>query len=149
LPLEKIVARQSACRYRRVGARGVEIPGFAAEPNVDAREGAWRQAIPHVHDPQRHRLDHGEAEPCHRRARVGLAQSFDTRERLKVVDMGSSTKKMRQVLSFPEMFAAAAPVCPKCTKPMTPRSATRPGGDRHMFWGCMAFPKCLGTRTLR
>src|SRR3954471_4784991 len=89
LPLEKIVAHRSACRYRRVGARGVEIPGFAAEPNVDAREGAWRQAIPHVHDPQRHRLDHGEAEPCHRRARVGLAQSFDTRERLKVVDMGS------------------------------------------------------------
>lgn len=63
--------------------------------------------------------------------------------------MGSSTRKMRQVLSYPEMFAAAAPACPKCAKPMTPRSATRPGGDRYMFWGCIAFPGCLGNRPMR
>jgi len=63
--------------------------------------------------------------------------------------MGSSTRKMRETLAYPEMFAAAAPVCPKCAKAMTPRSATRPEGDRYLFWGCVAFPKCLGTRTLR
>jgi restriction system protein len=56
---------------------------------------------------------------------------------------------MRQILSYPEMFAAAAPACPKCTKPMMPRSATHPGGDRYVFWGCVAFPKCLGTRPMR
>jgi len=67
----------------------------------------------------------------------------------RLVCMGSSTSKMRQAVSFPELFAAAAPVCPKCTKPMKPRSATRPDGDVYAFWGCVAFPKCLGTRTLR
>ena len=63
--------------------------------------------------------------------------------------MGSSTKKMRQILSYPEMFAAAAPACPKCSKPMMPRSATHPNGDSYAFWGCVAFPKCLGTRPMR
>jgi ssDNA-binding Zn-finger/Zn-ribbon topoisomerase 1 len=56
---------------------------------------------------------------------------------------------MRQVLSYPEMFAAAAPVCPKCSKLMMPRSATRPNGDRYAFWGCAAFPKCLGHRPMK
>ena len=69
--------------------------------------------------------------------------------RLKVVGMGSSTRKMRQTLAYPEMFAAAAPACPKCAKPMTPRSTTRPGGERYMFWGCVAFPGCLGNRPMK
>jgi len=56
---------------------------------------------------------------------------------------------MRDAVSYPELFAAAAPVCPKCAKSMMPRSTTRPDGDMYMFWGCVAFPKCLGTRRLR
>jgi ssDNA-binding Zn-finger/Zn-ribbon topoisomerase 1 len=63
--------------------------------------------------------------------------------------MGSSTRRMRDAVSYPELFAAAAPVCPKCAKSMMPRSTTRPDGDLYMFWGCVAFPKCLGTRRLR
>jgi ssDNA-binding Zn-finger/Zn-ribbon topoisomerase 1 len=63
--------------------------------------------------------------------------------------MGSSTKRMRLALARPEMFAAAAPICPKCNKPMTPRMAKRGPGVEHRFWGCVAFPACLGTRVRR
>jgi len=46
------------------------------------------------------------------------------------------------------MFAAAAPTCPKCTKAMTVRVAKRAEGE-YKFWGCVAFPACLGTRPRR
>ncbi len=63
--------------------------------------------------------------------------------------MGSSTTKMRLAVSRLEMFVAAAPTCPKCSKPMTPRTAKLAAGVYHKFWGCVAFPACLGTRTMR
>lgn len=63
--------------------------------------------------------------------------------------MDSSPKKLRQVLSQFEVFAAAAPACPKCNKPMTPRTAKRSGDGLYGFWGCVAFPACLGHRPLR
>ena len=56
---------------------------------------------------------------------------------------------MRLALSRPEMFAAAAPNCPKCARPMTPRSAKRADEGEYRFWGCVAFPACLGIRPLR
>jgi ssDNA-binding Zn-finger/Zn-ribbon topoisomerase 1 len=63
--------------------------------------------------------------------------------------MGSSTKKMRLSMARLEMFAAAAPTCPKCESPMTPRSAKRGAGVEYRFWGCVAFPACLGIRPRR
>jgi len=63
--------------------------------------------------------------------------------------MDSANKTLRQVFSRMEVFSAAVPNCPKCNKPMMPRSATQPGGVQYAYWGCMAFPACLGTRTLR
>jgi restriction system protein len=56
---------------------------------------------------------------------------------------------MRLVVSRMEMFIAAAPTCPKCSKPMTPRTAKRAPGIEYKFWGCVAFPACLGTRPKR
>lgn len=63
--------------------------------------------------------------------------------------MGSTTRRMRLALSRPEMFAAAAPNCPKCARPMTARTAKRAAEGEYRFWGCIAFPACLGTRPLR
>jgi ssDNA-binding Zn-finger/Zn-ribbon topoisomerase 1 len=56
---------------------------------------------------------------------------------------------MRIALSRPEMFAAAAPICPKCSKAMTPRAAKQAAGGEYRFWGCVAFPGCLGTRPMK
>ena len=63
--------------------------------------------------------------------------------------MGSSTRKMRLAVSRLEMFVGSAPSCPKCSKPMTPRTAKLAAGVTHQFWGCVAFPACLGTRPLK
>ena len=63
--------------------------------------------------------------------------------------MDSATKTLRQTFSHMEVFSAAVPNCPKCAKPMMPRAAHQPGGGQYGFWGCLAFPACLGTRPLR
>lgn len=63
--------------------------------------------------------------------------------------MASMKRRARSPAPRLEMFAAAAPMCPKCAGPMTPRTAKRPGAEPHAFWGCAAFPACLGTRPLR
>ena len=46
------------------------------------------------------------------------------------------------------MFSAAAPACPKCAAPMALRTAKRTEGE-YRFWGCVAFPACLGHLPLR
>jgi ssDNA-binding Zn-finger/Zn-ribbon topoisomerase 1 len=56
---------------------------------------------------------------------------------------------MRHSFARLEMFVAAAPTCPKCASPMTPRTAKRAAGVEFRFWGCVAFPSCLGTRVRR
>lgn len=38
---------------------------------------------------------------------------------------------------------AHPPVCPKCHGPMTARRNRESGG---WFWGCVAYPKCKGSR---
>jgi hypothetical protein len=32
---------------------------------------------------------------------------------------------------------------------MIPKVARRAGDEEYRYWGCVAFPKCLGTRPLR
>ena len=39
----------------------------------------------------------------------------------------------------------AAPECPKCSKPMIKRVATKGENKGSEFWGCSDFPKCKGT----
>ena len=39
-----------------------------------------------------------------------------------------------------------APCCPECRRPMTKRTARKGDNRGAMFWGCTAYPKCLGTR---
>jgi four helix bundle suffix protein len=40
----------------------------------------------------------------------------------------------------------AAPVCPKCGKPMRQRTARQGPRDGQSFWGCTGYPDCKGTR---
>lgn len=38
----------------------------------------------------------------------------------------------------------AAPVCPKCGKPMALRTAKSGANAGHQFWGCTGYPDCKG-----
>lgn len=40
----------------------------------------------------------------------------------------------------------APPICPKCGKAMTRRTAKRGANVGGIFWGCTAYPACRGTR---
>jgi four helix bundle suffix protein len=42
----------------------------------------------------------------------------------------------------------AAPLCPKCGKPMTQRTAKAGSHAGSTFWGCGAYPNCKGTRPI-
>lgn len=39
-----------------------------------------------------------------------------------------------------------APMCPRCGKPMVPRMARKGSQAGQAFWGCSAYPDCMGTR---
>jgi len=41
-----------------------------------------------------------------------------------------------------------APMCPRCGKPMVPRTARKGSQAGQAFWGCSAYPDCVGTRRL-
>jgi len=41
-----------------------------------------------------------------------------------------------------------APICPKCGSEMTKRMARQGSNPGKEFWGCVAYPKCNGTRPL-
>jgi len=41
--------------------------------------------------------------------------------------------------------AEAVPECPKCSKPMAIRMATKGENKGNEFWGCSGFPECKGT----
>lgn len=38
------------------------------------------------------------------------------------------------------------PMCPRCGKPMVPRTARKGAQAGQAFWGCSAYPDCVGTR---
>ena len=40
------------------------------------------------------------------------------------------------------------PVCPKCSKQMKRRQATKGARAGQDFWGCVTYPQCRGTRTV-
>lgn len=63
--------------------------------------------------------------------------------------MQSHRTRTRAPASRPEMFAAAAPSCPKCAAPMALRTAKRTANGDYRFWGCVAFPVCLGNLPLK
>jgi len=42
----------------------------------------------------------------------------------------------------------AAPVCPKCGKPMALRTAKKGHNAGSQFWGCSGYPDCKATRNL-
>jgi restriction system protein len=46
-------------------------------------------------------------------------------------------------------FAPAVPSCPKCAAPMALRTAKRTVNGDYRFWGCVAFPVCLGNLPLK
>jgi restriction system protein len=42
----------------------------------------------------------------------------------------------------------ATPSCPKCSKPMTKKTARQGPNTGQAFWGCPGFPACRGTRPI-
>lgn len=45
-------------------------------------------------------------------------------------------------------LAASDPACPKCGNAMARRTARRGSNAGKDFWGCVAFPKCTGIRSI-
>jgi four helix bundle suffix protein len=43
---------------------------------------------------------------------------------------------------------AAAPLCPRCGKPMRQRTARQGAHAGQSFWGCSGYPDCKGTRPI-
>jgi four helix bundle suffix protein len=41
-----------------------------------------------------------------------------------------------------------APACPRCGKPMVPRTARKGSQAGQAFWGCSTYPDCVGTRRM-
>ncbi len=63
--------------------------------------------------------------------------------------MQSPRTRTRLAASRLEMFAPAAPECPKCAAPMVLRTAKGTQSGDCRFWGCVGFPGCLGNRPLK
>ncbi|MBA3013968.1 MAG: restriction endonuclease [Proteobacteria bacterium] len=87
---------------------------------------------------------------------TGEAQSFVKGLNLQLID-GVKLKKMIDVARKNPLPAAsetelakksAVPMCPKCGSQMKKRVARQGNNAGKEFWGCIAFPKCKGTRTL-
>jgi four helix bundle suffix protein len=55
-------------------------------------------------------------------------------------------RKLKQ--QRPAVSEPAAPLCPKCGKPMTLRTARKGANSGSRFWGCTGYPECKGTRAL-
>jgi len=45
-----------------------------------------------------------------------------------------------------QSIESEVPVCPACAKPMRLRTARKGPGASRAFWGCSAYPQCIGTR---
>lgn len=87
---------------------------------------------------------------------TGEAQAFVKGLNLQLVD-GVKLKKMIDAARKnplppthqPELQQEAViPVCPKCGSEMKKRVARQGNNSGKEFWGCVAFPKCKGTRAL-
>ena len=44
---------------------------------------------------------------------------------------------------------ADAPCCPVCERPMKQKKASSTSTIGHVYWGCSAYPRCLGTRPVQ
>jgi len=44
---------------------------------------------------------------------------------------------------------ADAPCCPVCERPMKRKKASGTSTIGHVYWGCSAYPRCLGTRPVQ
>jgi len=47
-----------------------------------------------------------------------------------------------------DLSESAAPLCPRCKKPMCRRTARKGPDAGRRFWGCTGYPDCNGTRPL-
>jgi restriction system protein len=50
--------------------------------------------------------------------------------------------------AVPPTASTVRPVCPKCSKQMKRRTATKGANAGQEFWGCTAYPQCRGTRSV-
>lgn len=68
-----------------------------------------------------------------------LRQMIDVASK-NIVDLAPSSTPS------PTQPAAASPVCPKCNSEMKKRVARQGANAGKEFWGCIAYPRCNGTR---
>ena len=67
---------------------------------------------------------------------------IDGTGRRRMIDLARNNQPQKAV-PRPE---AASPTCPKCRMRMVKRVARQGAQAGKEFWGCVAYPKCTGTR---
>jgi restriction system protein len=88
------------------------------------------------------------------------AKAFAKQSGIELID-GAELQRMMEAARTPEPFldptesrrrtarviaAPAAPSCPSCGGEMIERVAKRGATSGSKFWGCLAYPRCRGTR---
>lgn len=84
------------------------------------------------------------------------ARAFADKNRIEIMDanrlaevMGSySGHEPTLKQSTPMTESISSPDCPRCGNDMVMRTAKKGANTGDQFWGCSAFPKCRGTRSL-
>ena len=77
---------------------------------------------------------------------------IDGRKLREMIDVASKTITLSAPSSVqtltPPQPAVTSPVCPKCSSEMKKRVARQGANAGKEFWGCVAYPKCNGTRQI-
>jgi restriction system protein len=74
---------------------------------------------------------------------------IDGRKLREMIDVASKTIAISPFQTpAPSQSAATLPVCPKCSSEMRKRVARQGANTGKEFWGCVAYPRCNGTRPI-
>lgn len=77
---------------------------------------------------------------------------IDGRKLRQMIDVASKTIAVSAPTPAPtpapSQPAATSPVCPKCSSEMKKRVARQGTNAGKEFWGCVAYPKCNGTKPI-
>ncbi len=89
----------------------------------------------------------GEAKTFANGLNITLIDGRKLREMIDVANKTIAVSAPSPVLTpAPPQPASTLPVCPKCSSEMKKRVARQGANAGNEFWGCVAYPKCNGTR---
>ena len=73
---------------------------------------------------------------------------IDGRKLREMIDVASKTMSAVSSVPVRPQPVATSPACPKCSSEMKKRVARQGANAGKEFWGCVAYPKCNGTKPI-